>query len=76
MDNLQKLRTTVKAILDAANKKPTNIGALRGTIISKDTVFIEGKTYHAIAGTQVNMYPGAMVWCQLSSNSEAVIIGA
>ena len=76
MDNLQKLRTTVKAILDVANKKPTKIGALRGTIISKDTVFIEGKTYHAIAGTQVNMYPGAMVWCQLSSNSEAVIIGA
>jgi len=76
MDNLQKLKTTVKAILDAANKRPINIGALRGTMVSRDTVLIEGKTYHAIAGTQVNMYPGAMVWCQLSSNSEAVIIGA
>ena len=76
MDNLVKLHNTVKAIFEAANKKPTNIGALRGTIISKDTVLIEGKTYRAIAGTQVSMYPGAMVWCQLASNSTAVIIGA
>ena len=76
MDNIQKLKTTVKAILDAANKRPINVGTLRGTMVSRDTVIIEGKTYHAIAGTQVNMYPGAMVWCQLSSNSEAVIIGA
>ncbi len=76
MDNIQKLKNTVKAILDAANKRPINIGALRGTMVSRDTVLIEGKTYHAIEGTQVNMYPGTMVWCQLSSNSEAVIIGA
>ena len=62
MDNLQKLRTTVKTILDAANKKPTNIGALRGTMVSRDTVLIDGKTYHAIEGTKVNMYKGEKVW--------------
>ena len=76
MDNLQKLHNTVKAICYAANKKETNIGAMRGTMVGRDTVIIDGRTYHAIAGTQVNMYPGAAVWCQLSSNSEAVIIGA
>ena len=76
MDNLTKLHNTVKAICYAANKKETNIGAMRGTMVSRDTVIIDGKTYHAIAGTQVNMYQGVQVWCQLSSNSEAVIIGA
>ena len=76
MDNVQRLHDRIKAIMETANKRPINVGALRGTMVSRDTVLIEGKTYHAIAGTQVNMYPGAMVWCQLSSNSEAVIIGA
>ena len=76
VDNVQRLHDRIKEIMETANKRPINIGALRGTMVSRDTILIEGKTYHAIAGTQVNMYPGAMVWCQLSSNSEAVIIGA
>jgi len=76
MDNIQKLHDTVKAILDIANQPSTDVGALRGVMVGRDTVIINGKTYHAIAGTQVNMYPGAMVWCQLTSNSQAVIIGA
>lgn len=76
MDNVQRLHDRIKEIMETANKRPINIGALRGVMVSSDSVIIEGKTYHAIAGTQVNMYPGAQVWCQLSSNSEAVIIGA
>lgn len=76
MDNIQLLRQRAKEIIDKANKKPTNIGALRGTMVSRDTVLIDGITYHAIAGTQVNNVEGAQVWCQLASNSTAVIIGA
>ena len=76
MDNVQLLHNRIKEIMEVANRSPTNIGALRGVMISSDSVLIEGKTYHAIAGTQVNMYPGAQVWCQLTSNSAAVIIGA
>lgn len=76
MDNLQKLHDAVKTILDTANKPVTNVGALRGVMVSKDTVIVDGKTYHAIQGTQVAIFPGANVWCQLSDNSTAVIIGA
>lgn len=76
MDNIQKLHDAAAAIFYAASKKDPDIGALRGTMVSRDTVIIDGKTYHAIAGTQVNMYPGAAVWCQLSDSSTAVIIGA
>lgn len=76
MDNLQKLHNTVKAICYACNKKETNIGALRGTMVSRDTVIINGVTYHAVLGTQVNIYQGVQVWCQLSNDNTAVIIGA
>lgn len=76
VDNVQLLHDRIKEIMETANKSPINIGALRGVMVSSDSVLIEGKTYHAIAGTQVNMYPGAQVWCQLTSNSAAVIIGA
>ncbi len=76
MDNIQALSNRLKEIVNKANQKNTNIGALRGTMVSSDSVLIEGKTYYAIAGTQVSMYPGANVWCQLASNSTAVIIGA
>ena len=76
MDNLTKLHNAVKAIFYGANKKETNVGALRGTMVSRDTVIINGVTYHAVLGTQVNIYQGVQVWCQLSDSNTAVIIGA
>lgn len=76
MDNLTKLHNTVKAICYACNKKETNVGALRGMMVSRDTVIIDGKTYHAVLGTQVTIYNGVQVWCQLSDSNTAVIIGA
>lgn len=76
MDNLQKLHNAVKAIFYGANKKDSNVGALRGTMVSRDTVIIDGKTYHAVLGTQITIYQGVQVWCQLSDSNTAVIIGA
>jgi hypothetical protein len=76
MDNLTKLHNAVTAIYYASNKKDTNVGAMRGTMVSRDTVIIDGKTYHAVLGTQVNVYNGVQVWCQLSDSNTAVIIGA
>ena len=76
MDNLDILNQRVKDIIKAAQQDNINVGAVRGVMATADTVIINGKTYHAIQGTQVASYPGAQVWCQLSSNSEAVIIGA
>ena len=76
MDNLLKLQTTVNEIIQQANQKPVNVGALRGTMTSNDTVLIQGKTYHAVLGTQVNVYQGVQVWAQLTKDNTAVIIGA
>ena len=75
MDNLDILNQRVKDIIKAAQQDNINVGAVRGVMATADTVIIKGKTYHAIQGTQVASYPGAQVWCQLSSNSTAVIIG-
>ena len=75
MDNLDILNQRVKDIIKAANQENIDVGAVRGVMATADTVIINGKTYHAIQGTQVASYPGAQVWCQLSSNSTAVIIG-
>ena len=75
MDNLDILNQRVKDIIKAANQENIDVGAVRGVMATADTVIIKGKTYHAIQGTQVASYPGAQVWCQLSSNSTAVIIG-
>lgn len=76
MDNLTKLHNTVKAIYYASNKKDSNVGALRGTMVSRDTVIINGVTYHAVLGTQVTIYQGVQVWAQLTNDNTAVIIGA
>ncbi len=76
MDNLIKLQSKVNEIIKQANKKPVNVGALRGTMTSNDTVLINGKTYRAVLGTQVNAYNGVQVWCQLTSDNTAVIVGA
>ena len=76
MDNLDILNQRVKDIINATHQGNIDVGAVRGIMATADTVIIKGKTYHAIQGTQIASYPGAQVWCQLSSNSEAVIIGA
>lgn len=76
MDNLIKLQSKVNEIIKEANKKPVNVGALRGTMTSNDTVIIQGKTYRAVLGTQVTIYNGVQVWCQLTQDNTAVIIGA
>lgn len=76
MDNLIKLQSKVNEIIKEANKKPVTVGALRGTMTSSDTVLVNGVTYRAVLGTQVNVYNGVQVWCQLSDKNTAVIIGA
>ncbi|SHI44652.1 hypothetical protein SAMN02745671_00651 [Anaerovibrio lipolyticus DSM 3074] len=76
MDNLIKLQSKVNEIIKEANKKPVNVGALRGTMTSSDTVLINGVTYRAVLGTQVNVYNGVQVWVQLTKDNTAVIIGA
>ena len=76
MDDLIKLQTKVNEIIKEANKKPVNVGALRGTMTSNDTVLINGVTYRAVLGTQVTIYQGVQVWAQLTKDNTAVIIGA
>ena len=76
MNNLLKLQSKVNEIIKEANKKPVNVGALRGVMTSNDTVLIDGVTYRAVLGTQVNVYNGVQVWCQLTKDNTAVIIGA
>jgi len=76
MDDLIKLQTKVNEIIKQANQKPVNVGALRGVMVSSDTVLINGVTYRAVLGTQVTIYNGVQVWCQLTADNTAVIIGA
>ncbi|WP_085023890.1 hypothetical protein [Anaerovibrio sp. JC8] len=76
MNNLLKLQSKVNEIIKEANKKPVNVGALRGVMVGRDSVMVNGNIYTAIAGTQANTIIGACVWVQLASNSTAVIIGA
>ena len=76
MDNLIKLQSKVHEIIQQANKKPVNVGALRGTMTSSDTVLVNGVTYRAVLGTNVTIYNGVQVWCQLTKDNTAVIIGA
>ena len=76
MDNLIKLQSKVNEIIKEANKKPVNVGALRGVMTSSDTVLVNGVTYRAVLGTQVTIYNGVQVWCQLTKDNTAVIIGA